>query len=97
MARRAASNPWFDLGGQTWMLGIEASSVIATRMAKVARGGAEADREIELMMSEKIEAGHQLHAKLSGLGSGAAPEMAMATALKHYRGKVAANRRRLAR
>lgn len=77
------------------MLGIEASSAIARRMAKVARGGAEADREIEFMMSEKIEAGHQLHASLSGLGSGAAPETAMA--LKHYRGKVAANRRRLAR
>ncbi len=97
MASRGASNPWFDLGWRTWMLGLEASLVIAKRMAKVARGGAEADREIEIMMSEKIEAGLQLHAKLSGLGAGAAPETAMATALKHYRGKVAANRRRLAR
>ena len=79
------------------MLGLEASLVIATRIAKVARGGAEADREIELMMSEKIEAGQQLQEKLSGLGAGAGPETAMATALKHYRGKVAENRRRLAR
>jgi len=79
------------------MLGLEASSVIATRMARVARGGAEADREIELMISEKIEAGQQLQAKLSGPGAGAVPETAMARALKHCRGKVAENRRRLAR
>lgn len=97
MASRGASNPWFGLGWRTWMLGLEASSVIATRMARVARGGAEADREIELMMSKKIEAGQQLQAKLSGLGAGAVPETAMARALKHYRGKVAENRRRLAR
>ena len=97
MESRGASNPWFGLGWRTWMLGLEASSVIATRMARVARGGAEADREIELMMSKKIEAGQQLQAKLSGLGAGAVPETAMARALKHYRGKVAENRRRLAR
>jgi len=97
VASRGASNPWFDLGWRTWMLGLEASSVIATRMARVARGGAEADREIELMISEKIEAGQQLQAKLSGPGAGAVPETAMARALKHCRGKVAENRRRLAR
>ena len=97
MASRGTSNPWFDLGWRTWMLGLEASLVIATRMAKVARGGAEADREIEIMMSEKMEAGLQLHAKLSGLGAGAVPETAIARALKHCRGKVAENRRRLAR
>lgn len=90
------SNPWFDMGWQTWMLGVEASSVIASRMIKVARGGAEADREIALMVSEKIEAGQQLHADLSSLGADAAPAAAMATALRHYRGKVSANLRRLA-
>lgn len=96
-SKRGVSNPWFDLGWQAWMLGFEASAVIGTRMAKVARGGAEADREIELMVGEKIEAGQQLQTKLSRLGAGAAPATAMATALKHYRGKVAANRRRLSR
>jgi hypothetical protein len=49
------------------------------------------------MLIEKIEAGHQLQAKFSSLGVGAAPATAMATALKHYRGKVAANRQRLSR
>jgi len=94
---RGVSNPWFDLAWQSWMLGFEASAVIGTRMAKVARGGVEADREIGLMLSEKIEAVHELKAKLSRLGAGAAPATAMKTALKHYRGKVAANRRRLDR
>lgn len=91
MARREASSAWFDLGWQSWMLGIDASVVIALRMASVVLGGAEADREIELMFNEKTEAGHQLQAKPSSLGLGAAP----ATALKHDRGEVAANRQRL--
>jgi hypothetical protein len=43
------------------------------------------------MFNEKTEAGHQLQAKPSSLGLGAAP----ATALKHDRGEVAANRQRL--
>lgn len=95
--KSGGANAWFDLGWQTWMLGIEASSVIATRMAKVARGGVEAEREINLMLREKIEAGVQLQAKLSGLGASVAPATAVAATLKHYRGKVAANRRRLSR
>ena len=60
MARREASSAWFDLGWQSWMPGIDASVVIALPMASVVRGGAEADREIELMFNEKTEAGHQL-------------------------------------
>jgi hypothetical protein len=78
-----------------WMAGFGASSAIATRLAKVSRGGAQADREIELMGGEKIEASHQLQSTLSHLGVGAARATAVTTALKHYRGKVAANRRRL--
>lgn len=93
----SVSNPWVELGWQTWMLGFEASSVIASRLAKVSRGGDQADSEMKLMVSEKIEAGQQLQSKLSRLGDNAAPATKMATAVKHYRGKVAANRRRLAR
>ena len=73
MARREASSAWFDLGWQSWMLGIDASAVIALPMASVVCGGAEADYEIDLMFSEKIEAGHQLQAKPSSPGLGAAP------------------------
>ena len=99
MARGEASSAWFDLGQQFSMLAIDASTVIAMQMPSVVRGGTEADREIELMLIEKIEAGHQLQAKFSRLGVGAAPAtaMAMAMALKHDRGKVAAHRRRLLR
>lgn len=77
------------------MAGFEASPVIATRLAKVYRGGAQADRGIELVASDKIETGHELQSKLSRLGAGAARATAVATGLKHYRGKVAASRRRL--
>ena len=53
MARREASSAWFDLGWQSCVLGIDASVVIALPIASVVRGGAEADREIELMFNEK--------------------------------------------
>jgi len=65
------------------MLGIDASVVIALRMASVVRGGAEADREIELMFNEKTEAGHQLQAKPSSPGLGAAPAAANRQRLSH--------------
>jgi hypothetical protein len=97
VARGEASSAWFDLGQQFSMLAIDASTVIAMQMPSVVRGGAEADREIELMVNETIEAGRQLQAKLSSLGAGAAPATAMAMVLKHDRGKVAAHRRRLLR
>ncbi len=80
---------------QSRMPGIDASNVIAMRMASFVCGGAETEREIELMVCEKIDAGHQLQAKLSSLCAGAVP--ATATALKHDRGMVAANRRCLSR
>lgn len=95
--RRRAANSWFELGWQSWMLGVEASSVIASRMMKVAAGGEQAEREIRRMISEKTQAGIELRSKLSALGAQAAPEAAVATTLRHYRVKVAANRRRLSR
>lgn len=79
------------------MLGVEASSVIASRMIKVAAGGKDAEREINLMFSEKTKAGIELQTMLLAPGTPLVPEAALATTLKHYRKKVAANRRRLSR
>ncbi len=90
-------NPWFKLGMQSWMLGVEASSVVAARVLKMSAGGVAAQREFDLMIAEKIEAGAQLQTKLAKLGSKAAPATAVATTLRHYRRKVTANRVRLSR
>ena len=95
--KQRVSNPWFQLGWQSWMLGIEASSVITARLMKLAAGGDQAEREFRLMIDEKTAAGHELQTKLSRLGVEATPEAAMALALRHYRQKVAFNKRRLSR
>ncbi len=77
------------------MLGIEASSVIALRVMKIAGGGAGADAETRRMVSEKIDSAVSLQnlAMSGGLGSMAAG--AASKTLTHYRRKVRANRRRL--
>lgn len=79
------------------MLGIEASSVIAARVMKMSAGGEAAQREFQLMIAEKTEAASQLQTRLAKLGIDAAPATAVATTLRHYRKKVAANRVRLSR
>ena len=95
MARRV--NPWVRIGMDAWSVGLEATSVIGLRTMKIAAGGAAGDAEARRMLAEKIDAGLELQAKaLSGaLGFSAAG--VAANTLSHYRRKVRANRRRLAK
>jgi hypothetical protein len=79
------------------MLGIEASSGIAARVVKMSTGANASQREVQLMIAEKAEAALQLQTRLANLGMDAAPETVVATALRHYRKKVTANRARLSR
>jgi hypothetical protein len=90
-----ARNPWLRAGFAAWSLGIEASTVIALRTMKIAAGGAAAEREIQRMVSEKVQAGLDLQAKALTGGLGFTPESAANKTLSHYRRKVRANRRRL--
>ncbi|MCR5877733.1 hypothetical protein [Phenylobacterium sp. J367] len=95
MAR--SHNPWLRLGMDAWMLGFEASTVVALRSAKIAAGGAAGEAEARRMVSEKVEAAQawQLLAATGALGFTA--PLAADRTLKHYRRKVRANRRRLSR
>lgn len=86
---------WSTLSWQAWLLGIEASSVIATRLIALSTGGEAARREFDRMINEKTEAAFQLQAKLMNLGTAVTPAAALDTTIRHYRRKVAANRRRL--
>ncbi len=88
-------NPWLRASAAAWSLGIEASTVIMLRTMKIAAGGAAAEREAAQMVSEKIEAGLDLHAKAMTGGLGFTPESATNKTLSHYRQRVRANRRRL--
>jgi hypothetical protein len=94
MARR---NPWLGACFDAWSLGIEASSAIALRSMKLAAGGAASGAEAERMVREKIEAGLALQALALSGGLGLTPESAARRTLAHYRRKVRANIRRLAK
>lgn len=89
--------PWFKLGMDMWMLGAECSSVIALRTLKFAAGGAAANKEAELMVSEKVAAASALfqQAILGQLGR-TMPD-AGTKVVASYRRKVRANRRRLSK
>ena len=86
---------WLQTGFDAWLLGLEASSVIALRTLKLAAGGAAASAEAQRMVREKLEAGLALQ-KLTLTGKlGRTAQGSAAKTIRHYRRKVRANRRRL--
>ena len=86
---------WTTAGLDAWSLALEASAVIGLRLAMLARGGAEAEREAQLMVSEKLLAALKLQTDLVTGRLGSTPLSATQGVLQHYGGKVRANRRRL--
>jgi hypothetical protein len=90
-------NPWTRLLFDTWSLGLETSAVVASRTMKIAPGGRAAKTEMRRMVAEKIEAALSLQALAITGGLGTSAQSAAQTALRHYRRRVRANRRRLAR
>ncbi len=95
MAKR--KDPWTSLAFDSWSLGLEASTVIGLRMMKLAAGGAAAQAEAELMVSEKVAAGMTLPMLAMTGQLGATGPAIAAGSLAHLRKKVRANRRRLAK
>ena len=84
--------PWDGLGLRAWSLGVEASSVIALRMLRIAAGGVDGAKEARRMVSEKLERGASIPAKLLTARTARA---AAAKAIDHYEPKVRANLKRL--
>ena len=95
--KRSRANPWVGIGLDAWRLGLEASAVVGLRTLKLAQGGATAAAEAELMVREKLAAGVELQALALRGGLGLSPASASTRTLAHYRRKVLANRRRLAK
>lgn len=88
---------WFTLPLQTMQLGFEAQQVIGMRLMKVAMGGVEAGKEMELMVAEKTKAALDAQMVLAGAVFGADPEKTAGKVMAIYQRKVSANRRRLAK
>ena len=95
MARSVATvTPW-SLAWQAWALGMEAGWVIAMRSMKIAAGGPQALLETQRMVAEKTASALTLQTMaISGALGRSGPAVA-SRAMKHYTGKVRANRRRL--
>jgi hypothetical protein len=90
-------NPWVKVGLDAATLGIEASQVVALRMAKLATGGRAAHAEASRMVAEKAETAAALQAlAMTGALGFTAPRISSRT-ISRYRRKVRANRRRLLR
>ena len=91
-----AQKSMVGFGMNAWSLGKDASSVIALRTLRITAGDVVAEVEACRMVSEKIATGWLYRLALTaGL---ALPASSVATKmLTHYRRKVHANRRRLAK
>jgi len=88
--------PWFRLAVSAWWLGVEASSVVLARSAKIAAGGAKGKAEARRMVREKIDAGLELQRKALQGELGLTAQSVTAKTLAHYRRKVRTNQHRLA-
>jgi len=92
-----AQKSMVGFGMNAWSLGKDASSVIALRTLTIAAGGVAAEVEARRMVSEKIETVLALQALALTGGLGLTASSVATKMLTHYRRKVHANRRRLAK
>lgn len=93
----ASYNDWMKAGFDFWRLGTEASTVMTMRLARMAAGGPAGTAEAELMVAEKVRALIELQTKMMTGALGTTPLSSTQATLKHYRRKVAANKKRLSR
>jgi hypothetical protein len=87
--------PNMGLAFQGTMLAIEAQQVIALRLTKMVLGGPAAQKEAELMVSEKLSAMAEGSQMLMLGALGGKQDMNADKVVALYRRKVRANRRRL--
>jgi hypothetical protein len=91
-------NPWLSLSLKAFQLGLEAQSVIALRMLRLAAGGAKAQIEANRMVTEKVAAAAEAQtASAVAAARGSKTHVVAGKALYTYRKRVRANRRRLSR
>jgi hypothetical protein len=91
-------NPWLDVALKAFQLGVDAQSVIALRMIRLAAGGARAQDEAQRMVIEKITAvADAQNAATSAILNGHQDHVVVAKTLGAFDKHVRANKRRLSR
>ena len=94
MPRPNPTADWSRLMLDASRLWTDAATVVALRSWRMMGGGPAAQRELERMLGEKVEAGAELAGALAG-GRVRSPEAATRKALTIYGKRVRGNRRRL--
>jgi uncharacterized RmlC-like cupin family protein len=91
-------NPWLSLSFKAFQLAVEAQSVIALRMLRLAAGGANAQAEANRMVTEKILAAAEAQtAAAVAAMQGSKTHVVAGKAVNAYGKRVRANKRRLSR
>jgi hypothetical protein len=89
-------DPWITLGLRAFALGLEAQSVIALRMMRLASGDVGGQEELNRMVTEKIAALAEAQmAAASAILNGQRDHVVARRALTVYRKRVRDNKRRL--
>jgi hypothetical protein len=89
-------NPWLSLGLTALQVGIEAQSVVALRLLRMAGGGAHAEAEASRMVTEKMLAAEEAQAAATAaMLRGRKGHAVAGKVLNVYKKPVRANRRRL--
>ena len=90
-------NPWLELSLKAVHMGMEAQSVIALRLLRLATGGTRMKAEASRMVTDKVAAAEaQAVAAVSAL-SGRSPHVVANQAPRVVKKRVRANKRRLSR
>jgi hypothetical protein len=91
-------NPWLAFSLNAFQMGVEAQSVIALRMLRFASGNARTETEATRMVTEKIAAAAEAQAVAAMATVTGRPQHVVANkALKVFKKRVRANKRRLTR
>ena len=85
-------NPWLAFSLNAFQMGVEAQSVIALRMLRLASGNARSETEATRMVTEKIAAAAEAQAVVAMATFTGHPQHGAATkALKIFKKRVRAN------
>lgn len=89
-------NPWWAIARDAGRLALDAQSVVALRLGRLARGGQRGRAEARRMVDEKVDALLQAQADAAkAMLAGERPPAIMKKTMKMYGRRVRRNRRRL--
>jgi hypothetical protein len=89
---------WFALAGRAAVLGLEAQTVIALRLMRLAAGGNSSRTEAMHMVTDKIAALAEVQIiGATAFVTGQSAQIVVSKTLRNYKKRIGANRRRLTR